>query len=501
VATARAATATLTRTVTVAAGAFAPGHLGELTRYVPFELADAVLEENDACEERACGLPSRVGVYLALALSLFPEVGYRGVWDKLTSGLSGHPVAAPTEKALGDLRRRIGVAPVKALFETLAGPLGQPGTPGVRFGPYRTVSFDGCTSQRLRNTGRIRAWLGKAVGAAFPNMELMALVETGTRGLHGVVFGPPSESETGYARQLLHLLDETMLVLWDRGFDSNTFMAEVAATGAQFLGRLRSNRRLPVLARLPDGSFLTVVGGLKLRVVEAAVTVTCEDGTCYTGTYRLATTLLDHRRYPAPKLVEIYHERWEHETAYRSLRQTVLGGRLLRSKDEFGAQQEVWALLALYQVLCTVIVDAAESQPGTDPDRASFKVAFEAARAQVSAAAGVPADTGLVGHVGRQVLAKLLPPRRFRVVTRKVKSPLSRYPKSTDGRPVTSQAVTRLEIVICVPVGPPEPPSGSSTTPPDTDVKSPQGDASQLRLRQPRREKKPGRVLTGAAGP
>ena len=32
--------------VTVAAGAFAPGHLGELTRYLPFELADDVLEMN-----------------------------------------------------------------------------------------------------------------------------------------------------------------------------------------------------------------------------------------------------------------------------------------------------------------------------------------------------------------------------------------------------------------------------------------------------------------------
>ena len=36
---------TVTRTITVAAGVFAPGHLGELTWQVPFELADAVLEE------------------------------------------------------------------------------------------------------------------------------------------------------------------------------------------------------------------------------------------------------------------------------------------------------------------------------------------------------------------------------------------------------------------------------------------------------------------------
>ena len=37
----RSAVTTVMRSVTVAAGVFAPGHLGELTRQVPFELVDA----------------------------------------------------------------------------------------------------------------------------------------------------------------------------------------------------------------------------------------------------------------------------------------------------------------------------------------------------------------------------------------------------------------------------------------------------------------------------
>ena len=52
-------------------------------------------------------------------------------------------MACPSEKALRDLRRRLGPAPLKALFEVVAGPLAQPGTPGVRFGGLRTVAFDG----------------------------------------------------------------------------------------------------------------------------------------------------------------------------------------------------------------------------------------------------------------------------------------------------------------------------------------------------------------------
>ena len=58
---------TITRTITVAAGVFAPGHLGELTRVVPFELVDEVLEETGARERRLRLLPSRVGVYFLLA--------------------------------------------------------------------------------------------------------------------------------------------------------------------------------------------------------------------------------------------------------------------------------------------------------------------------------------------------------------------------------------------------------------------------------------------------
>lgn len=62
----------------MAAGVFAPGHLGELTWQVPFELADAVLEETRRRERRLRDLPSRVGIYFVLALGLFPGLGVSG---------------------------------------------------------------------------------------------------------------------------------------------------------------------------------------------------------------------------------------------------------------------------------------------------------------------------------------------------------------------------------------------------------------------------------------
>ncbi|MFF0059854.1 transposase domain-containing protein [Streptomyces microflavus] len=367
----------ITRTVTVAAGRFAPGHLGELTAVVPLELVDAVLAETRSVQRRLRDLPSRVGIYFLLAMCLFPEVGYRLVWDKLTAGLVEVPVASPTPKALRDLRRRLGSAPVRALFEVLAGPLARPTTPGVRFGPYRIVSFDGCSSQKVPDSGRNRAWLGRTSHHGYPTLELMTLVETGTRALLGAVFGPTAEGETSYASRLLHLLRPDMLVLWDKGFDGNDFLASVTATRAQFLGRLRSNRRAPVLTRLADGSYLSVIAAEKVRVIDANITVTCADGTVFTGSYRLVTTLTDAGRYPAAALVGLYHQRWEHESAYYALRHTIMNGRVLRSGDPDTAAYGGAALFVFHPRLDST--PATAGRPGNRGGRQNSVMSLDSA--------------------------------------------------------------------------------------------------------------------------
>ncbi len=356
-------------------------------------------------------------------MCLFPKPGYLGVWGKLTAALDGLGLAAPSPKALRDLRRRIGAAPVKALFEVLAGPLGQPRTPGVLFGRYRTVAFDGCRSLKVPDTPRNRAWLGKMKASlgetGYPVIQLMTLVETGTRALLGAAFGSTADGELAWARGLLGLLEESMLVLMDRGFDAGDFLAAVAATKAQFLVRLNATRRPPVLGRLPDGSVLSLIGGVRVRIIEAAVTVTCHDGTTYGGGYRLATTLLDHRAYPAQALISLYHERWEHEITYLALRHTLLDGRVLRSGDPAGLEQEMWALLALYQALRIAIADAIATTPGTDPDRASYQIAAETAQNLVTSArniTGEPTDLSRrhrprgPGRPARAAPAPRLPP-------------------------------------------------------------------------------------------
>jgi hypothetical protein len=466
----QSATQTHSRAITVAAGPYAAGHVGELTQVIPFELVDAVLAECGATEQRLRDLPSRVGVYLVVAMGLFEHVGLELVYSKLLAGLAGITVARPSEKALRDLRRRVGVAPVRALFHVLAGFLAQPAMPGARYRGLRTVAFDGCSSIKVPDHGRNRTWLGKIkyrMGlAGYPALMLMALAETGTRGLIGAVFGPVKAGERAYAAQLLPLLGEGMLLLDDRGFDGNDFLRQIAATKAQFLVRAKSSRRPPVLAVLADGSYLTRIAGLKLRVIEARITVTGADGSLVTDTYRLITTLLDHRLDPAPALVRLYHERWEIESAFLALRHTMLAGRVLRSKDPVGIEQELWAILCAYQALRIVMVDAAASRAGTDPDRCGFTIALEAARDSVILAENVAGhDVPLVGRIGQAVLGDLLPTRRARYSARKVKSPISRYHARTEhARPLTSAAITAIDIEIQQPAAPPTRASTKKTT-------------------------------------
>jgi hypothetical protein len=70
----------ITRKIAVATGVYAPGHLGELTQVLDFDLVDAVAEETGTVQRRVRLLPTRVVIYFVLALALFEHCGYRREW-------------------------------------------------------------------------------------------------------------------------------------------------------------------------------------------------------------------------------------------------------------------------------------------------------------------------------------------------------------------------------------------------------------------------------------
>ncbi|TMR22509.1 IS4 family transposase [Actinomadura geliboluensis] len=422
---------TVTRTVRVGTGVFAPGHLGELTQQVPFEMVDEVLVATGAVQRRVRLLPSRVVVYLLLAGVLFAELGYVQVWGRLTAGLGGSQ-PAPSGAALAQARRRLGVAPLKALFELLRGPAATLGG-AARWRGLLVCAVDG-TVMSVADSPANRVAYPQQRGSAFPMLRLVAVVACGTRSVLDAAFGPAcgtGNGETAYAARLLGALGEQMIVLADRGFAAGWLVKQIADTGAHLLIRVKNGRsapKLPALHRLPDGSFISRHGGIKVRVIDAGITVSTAAGPS-TGSYRLITTLLDPVGYPATDLVRLYHQRWEIETAYLELKSSILGGRVLRARTPAGTDQEIYALLIVHQALRTAMADATNSDPRIAPDRAGFSIALAAARDQVIQAAGVIADTtiDLTGRIGRAVLDNLLPDRRMRTNARTVKRAISKY--------------------------------------------------------------------------
>jgi hypothetical protein len=127
----------------------------------------------------------------------------------------------------------------------------------------------------------------------------------------------------------------------------------------------------------------------------------------------------------------------------------LLGGRVLRSGDPAGLEQEMWALLAVYQALRITITDAVQTVPGTDPDRASYQIAVQTAQMLVTGARNIITGAAdLAGSIGRAILANLHPPRRPRVSTRRVKSLLSRWNKHPPGKPQTNLKITSVTTAI-----------------------------------------------------
>jgi hypothetical protein len=317
------------------------------------------------------------------------------------------------------------------LFDLLRGPAAGIRTAGVWWCGLLVAAIDGTVLDvpdspgNAANLGKNRSQHGTA---GYPQIRLVALVACGTRAVIDAVFGPKSAGETTQAMRLLRSLHAGMIVLLDRGFDGNDFLAAVAVTGADLLVRLGANRKPRVLRRYRDGSYLTLVGGLRVRVIECEITISTTAGR-HTGIYRLGTTLLDPQRFPAFAIVRLYHERWEVESTYLEIKSTLLGRRVLRSPNPALIAQEIYALLAIYQVVRIAITDAADATDGVDPDRASFTIAVQTARDLIAQAANVIAETtiDLVGTIGRHLLDNLMPARRLRVSPRAVKRPLSRY--------------------------------------------------------------------------
>jgi hypothetical protein len=229
---------------------------------------------------------------------------------------------------------------------------------------------------------------------AFPQARWVAAAESGTGSLLGAAIGRYTDAEQPLAADLLGCFGPGMVVLADRKFLSWSLARAFLATGAHILWRASASFTLKPVKALADGTYLAELkpprkkDGLPVtvRVIEYTVHTTAEDGAEESSeVFCLVTSLLDPEEYPALDLACCYPRRWGCETVIGHHKTDMGEGQpVLRSGDPEGVMQEMWALFAVYQAICT-IVGIAVNAAGIPPDKISFPHALAAATDTVAA--------------------------------------------------------------------------------------------------------------------
>jgi hypothetical protein len=347
-----------------------------------------------------------------------------------------------TDGALSQRR----VAMPWAIFEAIMGAALRPRAdpkrqPEAFYKGLRLCGLDG-TRGSVANTPQTKESMLKAASrrhkAAFAKVSVVTLIELGIHNPIAASIGPRDESEALLTQRLWEKLPEDILLLTDRyhGVAKRLIQMRRAQPEGrrEALTRVKENLKAPVLEVYPDGSALVEIrsGKDKMLVREIRGQVRRANGKW--SRVRLWTTLLDWRQYPAHELLELYGRRWEQEGFYRELKVDMRSTTLLQSHTEQTAAQEIAALILAYAMLVDERIKAAKlGQVGVL--RISFAKVLNLMQGLwrfLECAEGVLTDKQvrlIVRRAMRELAAELVPKRRQRSCPRKLRQPVSSWPR------------------------------------------------------------------------
>jgi Insertion element 4 transposase N-terminal/Transposase DDE domain len=335
-----------------------------MAHVVPAATVHEVLNAHGRNSQRIRAFPAVAGVYYAMALSLYPESSYEAVFSAVSQGLAwqaGAPQPAGVSKVgISLLRSRIGWQPLAELMRRCCVPLADPAIhPDAFYRGLRVVGIDGSCFE-LADEPSVDEAFGRPGGrqgpAGYPQARCVILAECATHAILDANLGEYRSGEWELCKPLLATLKPGMLCLADRGFNGFEHWEQARATGAELLWRCGVNRKLSVLRKLDDGSYLSTIGPTGVTVAEAQareITVRVIDYTLPQISdsephYRLMTTLLDPVAAPTLELAALYHRRWELEGIYDELKTHLRNSRrVMRSRTPDLVRQEFygWVLM------------------------------------------------------------------------------------------------------------------------------------------------------------
>jgi hypothetical protein len=243
--------------------------LGVIAKFFPLAKVRGILQKTQRASIRERDLPAHVVVYYVIALALYMRSSYREVLRCLLEGVQwlldpSVPLKVAGKSGISQARRRLGVEPVRALYESVVAPIAETRTRGAWYRQWRLVSLDGSTldvadtAENDQAFGRPGASRGSS---AYPKIRFVGLLENGTHVLWAARLDKYKTDEITLAAAVVPALQPGMLCLADRFFPGYRLWRKASQTGAELLWRVRQNARLEVDRRLADGSYLSRDGG------------------------------------------------------------------------------------------------------------------------------------------------------------------------------------------------------------------------------------------------
>ncbi len=352
------------------------------------EAIEQELETSNSLEKRQQKLPSSLVVCLVIAMSFWSSDSMGTVLDNLVSGLNrqwtklGQYWKTPTSSSISAARQKLGCRVMSRLFHSLAQPRATSQTLGAFLGGFRIMAVDGTVMDVPDSEANARVWgypgSRKGSRAAFPKVRVVLLIETGTHLITDALLCPYRIGERVRAIKLLRSVNESMLLMWDRGFHSYRMVNAALTQGGQYLGRVPANVKFPAHCVLEDGSYLSWINPdrkskkkgaskIQVRVIEYIIENEAE-----VKTYRLITSLMDIASFSALLLAQQYHQRWEIENTIDELKTHLLGRKTpIRSLKPREVVQEIYGWLLGHYAIRSLMFQAAE-QGGISPLRIGF---------------------------------------------------------------------------------------------------------------------------------
>lgn len=412
-----------------------------------------------------CCLTHEVMLWVVLAMGILTDLPLREVFRLASRRRLGHKL--PCRSALCQARQRLGVAPLRRLFDQVVRPLARPERPGGYYKGLRLVGIDGTvldvpdSPANARVFGRPRGGRGDG---AFPQVRKLGLVELGTHAELAFVLKPCGRGEASMVAGLLRHLGPGLLLLCDRNFFSYALWRRLLGRGVEVLFRAKCRLVLRPIRRLADGSYLAKIyphaaarqqdrDGLEVRVIRYTLDDPQRVG--HGEVHTLLTTLRDAEAHPSEELILLYHERWEHELVldeqktHQAPRQAGKETQV-RSETPAGVVQELYALSLGHYVTRALIAEAAAVE-GLDPDRLSFINCLRILRLRLRECArrGRPAFRRWYEELLWEMGQEQLPQRRNRVNPRVVKRKMSKFGKKrAHHRPVPPLKKKFVEAIV-----------------------------------------------------